>query len=129
MGLGWGTRDLPDTHSETGELKGTLTEHNHWVFTLAFSPDGNHLASGSPDGTVKLWDPKPGELRKTLTDDHGGILRMAFSPDGRFLATAASTTDRNETVIDGEVALRDAQSEVLIWKLKHATHPTASLND
>jgi WD40 repeat protein len=39
----------------TGEVIWTLTGHSDRVYTLAFSPDGKILATGSWDKTVKLW--------------------------------------------------------------------------
>ncbi len=40
----------------TGILRHTLQGHADWVTSVAFSPDGQTLASGSLDGTVLLWD-------------------------------------------------------------------------
>ena len=53
---------------------------------LAFSPDGNTLASGGSDGTVHLWDTATGSKIRTLTE-HAGAISIAFSPDGNTLAS------------------------------------------
>ncbi|MFK0732363.1 MAG: WD40 repeat domain-containing protein, partial [Gloeotrichia echinulata HAB0833] len=40
---------------QTGELKSTLTGHSSLVLSVAISPDGQTLVSGSRDGTIKIW--------------------------------------------------------------------------
>jgi WD40 repeat protein len=68
------------------------------VVALAFAPDGQLLASGSSDETIKLWSMKDGRLLATLEGHEGEVLKLAFSPDGSLLASLAS---------DGTVRLWD----------------------
>ena len=51
----------------TGELRLTFTGHSQQIGSVAFSPDGQTLASGSADHTIKLWDIATGQERRTLT--------------------------------------------------------------
>jgi WD40 repeat protein len=50
-----------------GALVRTLTGHTYDVYSVAFSPDGSLLASGSGDDTIKLWRVSDGALVRTLT--------------------------------------------------------------
>ncbi|MFB2895498.1 TIR domain-containing protein [Aerosakkonemataceae cyanobacterium BLCC-F50] len=62
--------------------------HQATVFTVAVSPDGQMIASGSDDNTVKLWN-RDGKLLKTLTDHKDSVYSVAFSPDGKLMASAS----------------------------------------
>ena len=72
-----------------GSLIRTLTGHSNYVSSVAFSPDGSTLASGSHDKAIKLWDVSSGKLKTTITGHYGSICSVAFSPDGLILATGA----------------------------------------
>lgn len=67
----------------------TFAGHSKEVMSLALSPDGNRLASGSQDFTVKLWDTTTGACLSTLTGHEYGVESVAFSPNGNLLASGS----------------------------------------
>ena len=59
------------------------------VYSVAFSPDGQYLATATKDGFVRLWQAKTGqELRKWRAHQENAT-SVAFSPDGRYLASGS----------------------------------------
>src|ERR1700710_1106461 len=70
-------------------LKLTMKGHTKPVTGVAFSPDGLSLASGSSDGTVKIWNAQTGDLKQTHEEAGTEIHAIAFAPDGKTLALAA----------------------------------------
>ncbi len=82
-----------------------LDGHQATVITTDFSPDGQIIATGSVDMTVKLWN-RDGSLRATLDAEQGQVRGVKFSPDGQWLASAGD---------DGTIK---------IWTLSGALHQT-----
>ena len=84
----------------TGTRKVFIEDICSDVTDLAFSPDGQTLATGGW-GDLRLWDIPAGTLRKSLT--HSINLSVAFSPDGRTLATGNENELRLWNVCSGRL--------------------------
>ena len=67
----------------------TLVGHAAELQGVAFSPDGQRLASGSWDPTVSIWDSATGKELFALKGHAGSVASVAFSPDGRRLASGS----------------------------------------
>jgi len=72
--------------ADDGSLLHTLTGHSDLVRSIAFSPDGAILASGSRDGIVRLWDVQAGTFLRVLGESRSRLSDLRFSPDGLALA-------------------------------------------
>jgi len=70
-------------------LTSALSGHTGSVYSVAFSPDGRLLASGSSDWTIRLWDVGTGQVVRTLSRHTDSVYSVAFSPDGRLLASGS----------------------------------------
>ena len=78
------------------KCKHIIKAHSDIIFSLAFSPDGQTLAScsGYWDKTIKLWNVHTGKEIRTLQGHTDGVRCVAFSPNGQILASGSSTTDK-----------------------------------
>ncbi len=85
---------IPKTHPVTvwdvsaRQIAASFSGHTNDVRSIAFSPDGNILASGSSDGTIKLWDMQARQEITTLKGHAVGT--VAFSADGKRLVSSGS---------------------------------------
>jgi WD40 repeat protein/tRNA A-37 threonylcarbamoyl transferase component Bud32 len=72
-----------------GDQLAVLTGHQWIVTCAAFSPDGKRIATGSQDGTAKIWNAATHELIASLPGStNAAVWSVGFSPDGRLLMTA-----------------------------------------
>ncbi len=81
-----------------------LVGHSDWIRTLAFSPDGTTLLSGSNDKTARLWSLGTGQLLHLLTGHRERIKCVGFSPRGDTLLTCS------------------ADGQVKAWKVDQLNH-------
>jgi len=70
-------------------LERKLTGHTAWVKSVAVSPDGKWVASGSRDKTVKIWDIETGNCHATLEGHGGPVNCVAITPDGKRLLSSS----------------------------------------
>ena len=84
---------LPNGFAQDYVHYATLTGHTDGIFnavtSVAFSPNGLTLASGSSDWTIRLWDVATGHHKKTLAGHTDSLYGVAFSPDGLTLASGS----------------------------------------
>jgi len=73
----------------TGALRARLEGHTDLIQDAAFDPTGSRIATGSEDGTVRLWESGTGAALRVLSGQGSAITRVAFSGDGRLLAAGS----------------------------------------
>ncbi len=92
---------------ESGELLVTVHQRGNYVCSVAFSPDGQRLATGDWDGRAMIWDVKTGELlwscdvdpEHSGTSDVGFVECVVFSPDGDRLLAGHANSSNPETKV------------------------------
>jgi small GTP-binding protein len=96
----------------------TLEGHQDLVFSVAFDPQGETLASGSADNSVRLWDARSGKLLRTLEGHQDWVFSVAFDPQGETLASGSA---------DNSVRLWEGRSGKLLHTLEGHEGPLGRL--
>ncbi len=74
---------------QTGQPQRTLPGHLDIVYSLAISPDGRLLLSGSADKTIRMWELHSGRRLHSIVGHTDTVLSMAVTPDGQTLASSS----------------------------------------
>ena len=85
---------------DTGTCVSTLAQHTHPVYSVAFSPDGLWLASGSFDKQLHIWSVQGGALVRTFRGA-GGIFEVCWNREGT--RVAACFSNKTIAVIDPDL--------------------------
>ncbi|MEQ9624242.1 TIR domain-containing protein [Coleofasciculus chthonoplastes] len=80
---------LYDASADARE-RNILQGHESAVISVAFSPDGNRIASGSWDGTIRLWDREGNPIGQPFKGHEDWVMSVAFSPDGNRIASGSN---------------------------------------
>jgi WD40 repeat protein len=110
---------LPRTSNNWNPCLQMLEGHGGPVYSVAFFPNGQQLASGSSDGIVRLWDTRTGKCLQTLEGHKCPVLSIAFPPDGQQLASGSS---------DGSVLVWDISTGKCLqtlWGIGYAINSVA----
>jgi WD40 repeat protein len=117
-GSGTHVRTLIDPNLIGPDKKPVRAAHLSLVESLAYSPDGKYLATGSFQEVV-LWDARTGVLRRRLTGFAERVVALAFSNDGKLLATGGGAPTQ-----DGELKLFDVASGRLVRDIANSHSDT-----
>jgi WD40 repeat protein len=103
----------------TGRFMADFKGHTDVLTSMAYSPDGRFLLTGSQDKSLKLWSITTGTIVRTIANAHDAyVYVVAYSPDGKKIASGS---------YDGTVKVWDAMNYTLLHQFKVGAEPIYSL--
>lgn len=101
--------------SESWKIRAFNFQPSHMgnVNSLAFSPDGTRIVSGSDDNKIKIWNTLNGDMLLTLNGQEGGVNTVAFSPDGLQVASAGSYVIKICDTYNGNLLLTISTDQII----------------
>nr|POE64137.1 wd40 repeat-containing protein hos15 [Quercus suber] len=100
---------------ELGKLLYSLNGHRDPVYSVAFSPNGEYLASGSLDKSMHIWSLKENKIVKTYTSN-GGIFEVCWNKEGDKIA--ACFANNTVCVLDFKIIVEATESVVRALELE-----------
>ncbi|KAG4432782.1 hypothetical protein IFR05_011734 [Cadophora sp. M221] len=97
----------PRVETHWNAMLQTLEGHTDYVSSVAFSPDGKQIVSGSRDQTVRRWDAATGQLLLPVLEGHTDVVSsVAFSPDSKQIVSGSwDRTVRRWDAVTGQPLL------------------------
>lgn len=93
----------------------TTVFSEYMIFSVAYSPDGHHIVSGSGDGTIKVWDAETGAETLTLQGHTDWVWSVAFDEDCKFITSKSD---------DQTIKVWDAETGACISTCEGSREPT-----
>ncbi len=83
----WNTQDGAHLRTLSGDKP--MVKNRASVYSVAFSPNGHLIASGTEDETIHLWNVETGQQLRTLSGHEGSVWSVVFSPNGHLIASGS----------------------------------------
>lgn len=114
---------------ESGRSASRFEGHTDWVWSVAYSPDGSRVLSGSLDGTMILWDVESGEIVRQFEGHSDSIQSVAFSPDGtQMLSGSTDSTVILWNTASGRIVRRFEGHRSPVWSVAFSPDGTLALS-